>query len=141
MLNFKWFRDNLAAGADPEGEIDFLKHKGIGAIISVCTRCLNDIDNIKYYFEYTRDGHAPQNLNEICDFIETCLNNNIPVYVHCFAGIGRTGTVLAAYIMRKEHLTAEEAINIVRSEYYMYAIESSMQVSALKEFENSLLHY
>jgi len=38
------------------------------------------------------------------------------VLVHCAAGIGRTGAVLAAYLIRTENLSATEAIFRVRSQ-------------------------
>ena len=36
------------------------------------------------------------------------------VAVHCKAGLGRTGTVICAYLMHEAHMTAEEAIGCCR---------------------------
>lgn len=36
------------------------------------------------------------------------------VAVHCKAGLGRTGTVICAYLMHEAHMTAEEAIGFCR---------------------------
>lgn len=57
--------------------------------------------------------------------------------VHCLAGLGRTGTVLAAWLVR-EGLTAEEALRRVRLIDAQY-VQSETQEALLYEFENALL--
>ncbi len=57
--------------------------------------------------------------------------------VHCLAGLGRTGTVLAAWLVR-EGLTAEEALRRVRLIDAQY-VQSEAQEALLYEFENALL--
>ena len=57
--------------------------------------------------------------------------------VHCLAGLGRTGTVLAAWLVR-EGLTAEEALRRVRLIDAQY-VQSKAQEALLYEFENALL--
>lgn len=57
--------------------------------------------------------------------------------VHCLAGLGRTGTVLAAWLVR-EGLTAEEALRRVRLIDAQY-VQSDVQEALLHEFENALL--
>ena len=37
----------------------------------------------------------------ILDAIDTALDAGRPVYVHCFGGIGRTGTVVGCYLVRR----------------------------------------
>jgi hypothetical protein len=43
----------------------------------------------------TRDG-----MREILDAIDAALAGDASVYVHCYAGIGRTGTVVSCYLVR-----------------------------------------
>jgi atypical dual specificity phosphatase len=49
------------------------------------------------------------------EFIRWNVENNRPVYVHCKAGRGRSFFVLAAYLVKYEGLSAEEACARIRS--------------------------
>jgi protein-tyrosine phosphatase len=51
----------------------------------------------------------------ILDIIDEALNNNKVVYVHCWGGVGRTGTVVGCYLMR--HGMANNANVIETIEY------------------------
>lgn len=57
--------------------------------------------------------------------------------VHCLAGLGRTGTVLAAWLVR-EGLTGEEALRRVRLIDAQY-VQSAAQEALLYEYEHALL--
>jgi predicted protein tyrosine phosphatase len=48
------------------------------------------------------DRHVPTTeiLRSILDLIDRSIANRNPVYVHCFAGIGRTGTIVGCYLQR-----------------------------------------
>ena len=60
------------------------------------------------------DARAPQpaKLQEILDLIEKGLQEEIPTYVHCWGGHGRTGTVVACHLIQRG-CTAQEAIDQV----------------------------
>lgn len=68
------------------------------------------IDHMELYF---LDGSNPTDaiLNK---FITRCEETNGAIAVHCKAGLGRTGTCIAAYIMKHYKLTAEEIIGWMR---------------------------
>jgi predicted protein tyrosine phosphatase len=43
---------------------------------------------------------APEEMTRILDTIDTALDAGHTVYVHCYGGIGRTGTVICCYLIR-----------------------------------------
>ena len=53
---------------------------------------------------------APQTLAHILDSIDAALGQGSSVYVHCWAGIGRTGTVIGCWLVR-HGLTGEQALD------------------------------
>ena len=55
-----------------------------------------------------------------------------PVAVHCEAGLGRTGTIIATYLV-SEGESAEEAVRRIRA-LEPSAIETYQQIEFLKEY-------
>ncbi|HSA52384.1 MAG TPA: dual specificity protein phosphatase family protein [Yinghuangia sp.] len=55
-----------------------------------------------------RDGQTPTDA-QVEKFMEAVRNSDGPVYVHCGAGVGRTGSVTAAYMVRTGEASATEA--------------------------------
>ncbi|MEM1837785.1 MAG: dual specificity protein phosphatase family protein [Pyrobaculum sp.] len=67
--------------------------------------------NIKWIHWPTPDGRPPRRLDELVELIKREVARG-PVLVHCVGGIGRTPTVLAAYLISK-CLKTEDAIRRV----------------------------
>jgi atypical dual specificity phosphatase len=65
--------------------------------------------------------------------IEHSLAAGRPVAVHCAAGLGRTGAVLASYLV-SHGATAEDAIADVRRVYNPLAIENAAQEESVRRF-------
>ncbi len=81
------------------------------------------------------DGHPPslEQVREFIAFVESCRSRNLPVAVFCFAGVGRTGTMICCYLI---HLgkSATEAIAHVRT-VEPAAVETVRQIQFLEQFE------
>ena len=62
-----------------------------------------------------RDFNIPErdDMVRILDEIDRAISAGGVVYLHCFAGLGRTGTVVGCYLVR-HGLTGEEALRAVR---------------------------
>lgn len=125
---FNWLsRGKLAGAPHPDlyqglpSVAPFLRGQGIGAIVTLFTEPLEpDPEELgfRYLFSQTPDFRPPPDLSGILSFIEAQLDQGRGVLVHCFAGIGRTGTVLAAWLLRQDPgLSAAQAISRVREEY------------------------
>jgi atypical dual specificity phosphatase len=57
---------------------------------------------------------TPDQVARILGFIRKALDEGQPVAVHCAAGIGRTGTILACWFVREKGFSAQRAIDHVR---------------------------
>jgi len=119
--NFSWVNNWLAASAIPDDirQILWLKERGFEFIISLeeldkeIESFIEEVGIKRFYFP-VEDFSAPSidDLMRITDLLLKLEGRK--VLIHCYAGCGRTGTVLAAYMIRKG-MSAEEAISYVRS--------------------------
>ncbi len=128
--------------ADLSEELRVLKGEGIGAIVSLTEDRLDAGLLAKAGFEKLhlpiRDFSAPK-LRQVERFVKFVNEMNaraIGVVVHCGTGSGRTGAMLACYLVSKG-LTAEEAIRTVRKKRSSY-IETQEQEEAVRRYEESL---
>ncbi|MBT2488467.1 dual specificity protein phosphatase family protein [Streptomyces sp. ISL-96] len=55
-----------------------------------------------------RDGQTPTN-DQVTSFLKTVKSSDSPVFVHCGAGVGRTGSIAAAYVVNTGEATSKQA--------------------------------
>ena len=142
--NFSWLiKNKLAGSAIPTSikEIDWVIEQGVKSIVTIREEPLDDdwIKNVNYLHVMSNDMGVPEfdDLTNAVDFIHKRLNDKEPVMVHCLAGLGRTGTILASYLVKYENMSADKAIEKVR-EIRPGSIQSYPQEEIIFRFEKSL---
>ncbi|MEZ5315277.1 MAG: dual specificity protein phosphatase [Chlamydiales bacterium] len=63
------------------------------------------------------EDHVPLNidqLNEAADFIDQQVKEEKNIYVHCRAGVGRSAMGIAAYLMKYQNFTVNEACQLIK---------------------------
>lgn len=144
--NFSWVIEGKLAGCGlpvTEDEFKWLADQGIKSVVTVREIALPsnwfDGADIDYLHLKIEDFGAPtlEELDQAVDFIDQQIINGRPVTVHCAAGKGRTGAVLAAYLVKKQSLTAEQAIEKLRS-MRPGSVQSVSQETAVSMYEKYL---
>ncbi len=138
-LNFSWLLEGSLAGAQgPVNRRDlmFLKLRDIAAVIRMEEDTISaEALELADLYEPVPDFTAPQidQIDRMCQFIDQQIESwDHPVVVTCKAGLGRTGTVLACYLVYVGY-TAENAIDFVRSQR-PGSIESREQEEAVSQY-------
>jgi atypical dual specificity phosphatase len=81
------------------------------------------------------DGEPPtlDQVNAFVSFVNDCRARSLPVAAFCEAGLGRTGTMIAAYLIQSGK-TAHDAITAVRTRQPS-AVETQRQILFLEHLE------
>ncbi|MGY5148479.1 MAG: dual specificity protein phosphatase 23 [Candidatus Nitrosopumilus sp. bin_68KS] len=139
--NFSWLiEDQLAGSGIPTtfDEFNWLLDQGVKSIVTMTENALPDnwIEKIGYLHVPTPDLTAPDmdKIDSAVDFIHEQINNNQSVMVHCAAGMGRAGTILACYFVKYKKYTAKDAIKKIRDER-PGSIQSEVQELAIGFYE------
>jgi atypical dual specificity phosphatase len=147
---FAWAVPGKLAGTPMPGvtfDIDYdlqaLKAVGITCLITLTENDIsqdalarNGLKNI----HLSIDDRRPPTLAQMAMLLirmEALFKRGEVLAVHCLAGIGRTGTVLACWLIR-EGLSAEEALRRVRRIEPRY-VQSVEQEMFLQQYEDSIL--
>lgn len=145
--NFSWVIPEKLAGSGLPSSYDhllWLVKNNIKTIVTVREiplpnawfKKVNSFNlTLESFFLKTDDYNAPTvyEIYNVVEYIDSQIRKNKPVVVHCAAGKGRTGTVLAAYLIKKDKLSVDEAIRKIRS-LRPGSIQSERQEIALNQF-------
>jgi atypical dual specificity phosphatase len=153
-LNFSWLEDGVIAGCAapmlPE-DLAFLRAHGVRAMLRLAYPGKDDfvIADSHVRAAGLEDCHIPvrdftaptlSQIKEALRFIDQQLERGNAVAVCCGAGCGRTGTILAAYLVRNG-LSAEEALRTVVSKRPCsdeIFTRTPAQMAAVQAFERHL---
>lgn len=121
-FNFSWVDEWIAASGKPMTmkQLKWIKSQGVDVIISLTEQPLPS-EWIKQlgveYMHFPIEDHSapdPETLKQIIDRIIALVSSGKRLLIHCAAGLGRTGTVLAAYLVVCKGVSGEKAIKAVR---------------------------
>jgi atypical dual specificity phosphatase len=138
---FSWIeKPLLAALARPSSPEDlrWLRQQGIQVLLSLTEdrprRDWTEDANLLVFHEPLEDMEPPtqEQLDRAVSALTRALDKNMAVAVHCGAGLGRTGVVLAAFFVARG-MTAQSAIARVRR-LRPHSIETDEQAEAVEHF-------
>ena len=139
QMNFSWVLHGSLAGAEGPARIRdllYLKQQGIQAIVRMEEQTISGegADLVDLY-EPVAD-FTPPNLEQIQRMVlfirEQIETEQKPVVVTCYAGIGRTDTVLACYLVHQGE-SPEAAVSKVR-ELRPGSIQTQQQAEAVHQY-------
>ena len=152
--NFSWLVPGKIAGSGQIGGWDSesqqvlindlweLRDLGVGAVVSLTEQplALSALTTVGMdYLHLPIPDMSPPTLEKIEEFLAfstVCIEKGKPVLVHCKAGLGRTGTMLACYLVERGHEPAT-AIYKVRAER-PGSIETHEQGMAIFRYASSV---
>ena len=120
-MNFGWvLKDELAGSQGPSSFQDllFLHRQGVRAVIRMEERTIaadsSNVANLVDMFEPVPDFTPPklEQIQRMVGFIDQQTGKQNPVVVSCYAGIGRTGTILACYLVHRGEEPAEAIVRV-----------------------------
>ncbi len=150
LLNgFSWVEEGKIAGMRQPGslyplarDLADLKDAGVDAIVSLTEISLDQSLLVQFGMTYFRvpilDFHPPtlSDINQVISFTRSSLASEHAVVIHCTAGLGRTGTMLACWLV-SEGVSPDNAIFKVRS-LRPGSIETSEQEQIIFDYADTL---
>ena len=118
-----------------------LTDNGIKLILNVATGCKNYFEDKFVYKNLSILDNCESDIieifNEAISFINAARVNGEKVLVHCQAGISRSATICAAYLMKTYGLTVSQALEKLREKRKVIAPNFSFMVQ-LERYDQEL---
>ena len=138
----------LPGPAYMEWDFGRLRKMGYSVVVSLECARLNTFEIEDAGFEHRKicvEDFAPptfDQMDEFVDYVDRKLAERKKVLVHCYAGRGRTGTMLAAYLIRRG-MAADAAIREIREKAHaaygtLVGVIEPEQEEALLQYERRL---
>ena len=138
--NFSWVIPDMVAGSGKptsRAELDWLREQGIRCIVTMTEEPLpaSWLDVVSYLHVPTPDMAAPaiSDIDRAVDFMHQSCISGRPAMVHCAAGLGRAGTILACYLVKHHNMGAFDAITRIRR-LRPGSVQSAEQIKAISEY-------
>ncbi len=105
-----WLTSQLATGSAPMSydDLDTIKEQGIDAIVNLCAEfCdlhqIEEQSGFEVYYLPIPDECAPdmERMEEALQWLDEALYLQKKILIHCRHGLGRTGTFISAYLLRR----------------------------------------
>lgn len=158
ILNYYKVEDSIYAGEYPFAvnqmlgikKLDVLKQIGVTTIIDL-TECgelfdySNTLCNINHYRFPIKDRNIPNSLDKcynLMSYIDNAKSENGTIYIHCWGGVGRTGTIVACWLVYNGQAAKEALAHLnelwkscPKSKRRPYCPDHGCQIDFIKQFE------
>ena len=93
-----------------------------------------------YFYNYAWTDYGDASLAHLLDMVKVLAFSVTQgkVAVHCHAGLGRTGVLIACYLVYANRLRANEAVRLVRNKR-PGSIQSRLHILCVQQFEQFIL--
>ncbi|ABK77920.1 protein-tyrosine phosphatase [Cenarchaeum symbiosum A] len=142
--NFSWVIEGSLAGSGmptTAGEFGWLLSQGVKSVVTMTQEALPGewTNRVEYCHVPTPDMGSPgmEGIESAVSFIRGQIAAGNAAVVHCAAGMGRTGTILACYLVKHEGHSADEAITRIKKDR-PGSIQSDVQMEAVAMYEKYL---
>lgn len=140
LLHHEWFSQitpRLWMGGAPTypRDYDFIRRNGITAVVNIRAERRDEtafydrhgITHVQYHVPDTAVPDAKV-ITAAVDWIQRQIDDGRTVLVHCAKGRGRSATLVAAYLMRTDGMSFEQARDLLRSRRSLSKLEEQHRV-------------
>jgi atypical dual specificity phosphatase len=144
---FLWIEEGRLAATpmpgvstDVDYDLDLLKNVGVTTLITLTETdfpqdalARHGLKNVHLPIA-DRKAPTPAEMDMLVGRMRELMDNGKVLAVHCLAGLGRTGTILAAYLVKEKGMSAQGALNQIRR-FNRQFVQSDDQEDFLTEYE------